>query len=62
MKKADLAKFIANIPIIRTRLQKACTGGSAEEIVKRIDLSDIGLQTAGMFARGVPGMCKELAQ
>ena len=62
MKKADLAKFIANIGIIRTRLQKACTGATAEEALKRVDLTDLGLQTAGGFARGVPGMCKELAQ
>lgn len=62
MKKADLARFIASIPTIRTRLQKACAGGSAEDAVNRIDLADLGLQTSGAFARGVPGMCKELAQ
>ena len=50
MKKADLAKFIVNIATIRTRLQKACTGGSADDAVKRIDLADLGLQTGGMFA------------
>lgn len=62
MKKADLSKFIASIPVIRTRLQKACAGGSPDDAVKRIDLTDLGMQTAGAFARGVPGMCRELTQ
>jgi len=62
MKKADVAKYIANIDVMRTRLRKACGAGPVEDVVKRVDLTDIGWQTAGAFARGAPGMCKELAQ
>jgi hypothetical protein len=62
MKKADLAKFAQNVAVIRDRVKKACAGGSPQDAVKRIDLADLGLTTAGIFARGMPGMCAELAQ
>jgi len=39
----------------------ACTGGAADAL-KRIDLADLGMTTGGIFERGLPGMCKELAQ
>jgi len=62
MKKADVAKYAKNLGVIRDRLKTACAGGAADA-VSRLDLSDIGMQaSAGMFARGVPGMCAELAQ
>jgi glyoxylase-like metal-dependent hydrolase (beta-lactamase superfamily II) len=61
MKKADLAKFAQNVSVIRDRLKKACAGG-VEDAAKRIDLADLGMTTSGIFARGVPGMCRELAQ
>jgi len=60
-KKADLAKYVQTVAAVRDRVRKACAGG-AEDAVKRIDLADLGLHTGGIFDRGVPGMCKELAQ
>ncbi len=62
MKKADLARFAQNLAVIRDRVKKACSGGKVEDAVKRLDLSDLGMTTAGIFARGMPGMCAELAQ
>ncbi|MGO9257141.1 MAG: hypothetical protein ACLQU1_12680 [Bryobacteraceae bacterium] len=38
--------------------KQACAAGA----VKRIDLKDMDFTTGGMFERGVPGMCQELAQ
>jgi cyclase len=62
MKRADLVKYAKSIGVIRDRLKKACAGGAADA-VGRMDLSDLGMSaTGGMFARGVPGMCQELAQ
>ncbi len=61
MKKADLSKYIQNLAVIRDRVKQACAGGAADA-AKRINLSDLGLTTAGIFERGLPGMCAELAQ
>jgi hypothetical protein len=34
-----------------------------DDAAKRIDLKDLGMGAGGgLFDRGVPGMCKELAQ
>ncbi len=60
--RADLQKWVETVAAVRDRVKKGCAGGPAAEAVKRIDLSDIGLKTGGMFDRGVPGMCAELAQ
>ena len=60
MKKADVAKYIQNIALIRDRAQKACKAGPPADALSRIDLKDIGLTTAGAFARGFPAMCNEL--
>jgi hypothetical protein len=48
---------------IRDRIQKACAGGAADAL-GRLDLNDLGMRAAAgsLFARGMPGMCKELAQ
>ncbi|HUI56368.1 MAG TPA: MBL fold metallo-hydrolase [Bryobacteraceae bacterium] len=63
MKKADLAKWAQTVATVRERIRKACAGGAADALT-RLDLSDLGMQTPGnsLFARGMPGMCKELAQ
>jgi len=61
MKRADLEKYIHTVATIRDRVKQACAGG-ASDAVKRIDLKDLGFTTGGMFERGVPGMCQELAQ
>jgi cyclase len=60
--RADLQKWAETVAAVRDRVKKGCAGGPAAEAVKRIDLGDIGLKTGGMFDRGVPGMCSELAQ
>jgi glyoxylase-like metal-dependent hydrolase (beta-lactamase superfamily II) len=60
--RADLQKWVETVAAVRDRVKKGCAGGPAAEAVKRVDLSDIGLKTGGMFDRGVPGMCAELAQ
>ena len=61
MKRADLEKYVHTVATIRDRIKTACAGGAADA-VKRIDLKDMGFSTGGMFERGVPGMCQELAQ
>jgi cyclase len=65
MKKADMAKFIQTLPAIRDRVKTACAGG-ANDAAKRVDLKGLGLTPSDrareMFERGVPGMCRELAQ
>jgi len=61
MKKADLAKYIQNLAVVRDRLKTACAGG-ADTAAKRVDFKDLGLATSPIFERGVPGMCRELAQ
>ena len=61
MKRADLEKYVHTVATIRDRVKTACAGGAADA-AKRIDLKDMGLTTGGMFERGVPGMCRELAQ
>jgi glyoxylase-like metal-dependent hydrolase (beta-lactamase superfamily II) len=61
MKKADVAQFAQKVGTIRDRVKAACAGGAADA-VKRLDLKDLGMNTAGLFERGLPGMCAELAQ
>jgi len=61
MKRADLARYIQNLAVVRDRLKTACAGG-ADDAAKRLDFKDIGLTIGGPFERGVPGMCRELAQ
>jgi glyoxylase-like metal-dependent hydrolase (beta-lactamase superfamily II) len=60
-KKADLVKWVQTLATVRSRIKTACAGGAADA-VKRLDLNDLGMTTAGIFERGMPGMCKELAQ
>jgi glyoxylase-like metal-dependent hydrolase (beta-lactamase superfamily II) len=61
-KRADLVKWVSTMAAIRDRVQKACSGGAADAI-NRLDLNDLGMRIAAgsLFARGIPGMCKELA-
>jgi glyoxylase-like metal-dependent hydrolase (beta-lactamase superfamily II) len=61
MKRTDLEKYVHTVATIRDRVKQACAGGAADA-VKRIDLKDLGFSTAGMFERGVAGMCQELAR
>jgi glyoxylase-like metal-dependent hydrolase (beta-lactamase superfamily II) len=60
-KKADLEKWVQTIGTLRSRIKTACDGGVADA-GKRLDLSDLGMKTGGLFDRGLPGMCKELSQ
>jgi glyoxylase-like metal-dependent hydrolase (beta-lactamase superfamily II) len=62
MKRADLQKWVKTLGAVRERIRKACSGGPAEEAIKRLDLKDLGMEPSALFARGMPGMCKELAQ
>jgi hypothetical protein len=61
MRKADLAKHVQTVANFREHVRKACQGG-ADDAAKRLDLTDMGLTMNAMAARGVPGMCKELAE
>jgi glyoxylase-like metal-dependent hydrolase (beta-lactamase superfamily II) len=65
MKKADMAKFVQTLPAIRDRVKAACAGGG-NDAANRVDLKDLGLNPSdrarAMFERGIPGMCRELAQ
>ena len=61
VKKADLQKWVATLAAIRTKVKTACAGGVADA-ASRIDLKDLGIPTLGMLERGLPGMCRELAQ
>jgi glyoxylase-like metal-dependent hydrolase (beta-lactamase superfamily II) len=60
-KKADLVKYVQTVASVREQVAKACQGG-ADGAAQRLDLSGLGLQPNAMILRGVPGMCKELAQ
>lgn len=60
-KKADLTKWVQTIASLRAHVKAACAGG-ASDAAKRLDLSDLGMKTGGLFDRGIPGMCQELAQ
>ena len=60
-KKADLVKWVATLGTVRARVKTACQGGAAGAL-QRLDLKDLGMSTAGIFERGIPGMCKELTQ
>ena len=62
MKKADVAKYIQTVAAVREHVRKACNAGSVDDAAKRVDLSDMGLTPSALFARGVPGMCRELAR
>jgi len=61
-KKADLAKWAQTMAAIRGRVKTACAGGPVEEAAKRMDWSGLGMNGGGLFDRGMPGMCKEMAQ
>jgi glyoxylase-like metal-dependent hydrolase (beta-lactamase superfamily II) len=61
-KRADLVKWVQTLATVRSRIKAACAGG-VEDAAKRIDLKDLGMGAGGgLFDRGVPGMCQELAQ
>jgi len=61
MKKADLAKWATTLATLRTRVKSACAGGT-DDAGKRMDWSGLGMNGGPMFERGLPGICKELAQ
>jgi glyoxylase-like metal-dependent hydrolase (beta-lactamase superfamily II) len=61
-KRADLVKWVQTLATVRSRVKAACAGG-VEGASKRLDFTDLGMGAAGaLFERGMPGMCKELAQ
>jgi len=62
MKRADLQRYVETVASVREHVRKACQSGTPETAASRLDLSDMGMTMSGMAARGVPGMCKELAQ
>jgi glyoxylase-like metal-dependent hydrolase (beta-lactamase superfamily II) len=55
MKKADLAKHVQTVAAFRDRVRQACQAGPVEQAAER-------LQMTGLAGRGVPSMCKELAE
>jgi hypothetical protein len=61
MKKADLVKWAQTLGTLRTRIKTACAGG-VDTAGARMDWSGLNMTGGGMFDRGLPGMCKELAQ
>lgn len=62
MHKADLAKYATTVAAVRDHIAKACQGG-ADTAAQRLSLADLGFpQVSPMVARGLPGMCRELAQ
>lgn len=62
VKKADLQKWAQTLATVRTKVKDACAGGAADA-AKRMDWSGLpGMSGGPMFERGLPGMCKELAQ
>lgn len=61
LKKADLVKWAQTLGTLRTRIKTACTGG-ADTAGDRLDWSGLGMTGNPNFTRGLPGMCKELAQ
>jgi len=60
MKRADLVKFVQTVGTLRDRIKTACSSGTPDTAVNRLDLKDLGMSTGGLFGRGVPGMCAEL--
>jgi glyoxylase-like metal-dependent hydrolase (beta-lactamase superfamily II) len=58
-KKADLQKWMTTLATLRARVKTACAGG--DDAAKRIDWSGLGFSSSALFERGLPGMCKELA-
>ena len=61
-KRADLVKWVQTLATVRSRVKAACAGGVADA-GKRLDLKDLGMGAGGgLFDRGLPGMCQELAQ
>jgi cyclase len=61
MKKSDLVKWAQTLGTLRTRIKTACSGG-ADTAGTRMDWSGLNMTGGAMFDRGLPGMCKELAQ
>lgn len=61
-KRADLVKWVQTLATVQSRVKTACAGG-VEGAAKRLDFTDLGMGAGGgLFERGMPGMCKELAQ
>jgi cyclase len=58
-KKADLVKWRQTLAQLRTKAKAACAGG-ATDVVKRMNLEEIGMKPSPMFERSVPGLCQEL--
>jgi cyclase len=60
-KKTDLVKWRDSIAELRSRAKTACAGGAADA-AKRLNLSGLGMDDSlGFMARGMPGICAELA-
>jgi glyoxylase-like metal-dependent hydrolase (beta-lactamase superfamily II) len=61
-KKTDLVKWRDSIAELRSRAKTACAGGAADA-AKRLNLSGLGMDDSlGFMARGMPGICAELAK
>lgn len=61
-RKADLVKWVQTMAAVREHVRQACSGVSPAEAAKRLDLSDLGMKPSPLMERGLPGMCRELAQ
>jgi len=61
-KKADLEKWVKNLPTFRAHVKAACAGGAADA-VKRLSPADIGTTPVDFLSRmSMPGLCAELAK
>jgi cyclase len=57
--KADVVKWRQTLAQLRTKGKAACAGGSTD-VLKRMNLEEIGIKPGPMLERSVPGMCAEL--
>jgi len=59
-KKADLEKWVKNLPTFRAHVKAACAGGAADA-AKRLSPADVGTTPLQFLSQmSMPGMCKEL--
>lgn len=57
--KADVVKWRQTLAQLRTKAKSACAGGTTD-LLKRMNLEEIGMKPGPMLERSVPGMCAEM--
>lgn len=57
--KADLVKWRQTLAQLRSKAKAACAGGTTD-VVKRMNLEELGMKPSALFERSVPGLCAEL--